>query len=32
VVAFVIVMSLFLMLVDWALSAVVFQWILGWSK
>ena len=32
VVAFVIVMSLFLMLVDWTLSAVVFQWILGWSK
>ena len=30
--AFVVVMSLFLMLVDFTLSAVIFQWILGWSK
>ncbi len=30
--AFVAVMGLFLMIVDWSLSKVIFEWILGWSK
>jgi len=30
--AFVVIMALFLMVIDWGLSMVVFEWILGWSK